>query len=42
MGVIGELLQLVAMWLKGRGRGTITAMTFTSTTAGWPRRQCGG
>jgi hypothetical protein len=41
MLVIGELLRLVAMWLMGYGRGTITATTFTSTTVGWPRRQCG-
>jgi hypothetical protein len=40
--VIGELLQLAAMWLKGPGHGMITAMKFTSTTAGWPRRRCGG
>jgi hypothetical protein len=38
--VIGELLRLAATWLKGHGRGTITATTFTSTTAGWPRRWC--
>jgi hypothetical protein len=42
MVVIGELLQLAAMWLKGPGHGMITAMKFTSTTAGWPRRRCGG
>jgi hypothetical protein len=40
--VIGELLQLVAMWLKGHGHGMITAITFTSTTVGRPRRRCGG
>jgi hypothetical protein len=40
--VIDKLLRLVVTWLKGLGRGTITTMTFTSTTAGWPRRRCGG
>jgi hypothetical protein len=38
--VIGKLLRLAATWLKGHGRGTITAMTFTSTTTGWPRHRC--
>jgi hypothetical protein len=38
--VIGELLRLVATWLKGHGRGTTIATMFTSTTAGWTRRRC--
>jgi hypothetical protein len=32
MAVISELLRLVATWLKGHGRGMITATTFTSMT----------